>query len=373
MKLKDTLGSWRWWLGIKPKILTLPPPPLTITVVIPAYNEEKSIEATIRSVQAQSWPIKGIIVVDDCSSDKTGDIARSLGVRVLRTPENQGSKARAQNYAIKYVETDLFATIDADTLLDPDAIEQTIHVFNDQNICAVSGTVIPQFVESFWERARMMEYFYGFFVFKKAQNHIRAILVASGCFTVFRTEIVKKFGGFKERTITEDLDLTWELVAAGYGVYYESKAICYPIEPKTRIVFLKQIDRWYRGLMQNVKVRHFNLFTVKAKMALLVYLYLSMFILGPIGIPLTLWSLWLYFENVTGFFLWGIGSIAISQAILSWTPALIFAHNHKKFWKGVGSIPAFFCSYYVNTYAVYRAIWKEWIVRDQLAVWHKGH
>src|SRR6476659_9557046 len=93
-----------------------------LTVVVPAYNEAGSIADTVRSLLNQSRKIDHIIVIDDFSTDNTGDIARSLGVTVVRPPKNTGSKAGAQNFAMTQVESEFTMAIDADTVLAPDAI-----------------------------------------------------------------------------------------------------------------------------------------------------------------------------------------------------------------------------------------------------------
>ncbi|MEA3172700.1 MAG: poly-beta,6-N-acetyl-D-glucosamine synthase, partial [Gammaproteobacteria bacterium] len=93
-----------------------------VTVLIPAYNEAESISATIRSLQAQTYHIFEIIVIDDCSTDETGDIARALGATVLRPPQNTGSKAGAQTYALPYIQTGFCIAIDADTEVEPDGV-----------------------------------------------------------------------------------------------------------------------------------------------------------------------------------------------------------------------------------------------------------
>ena len=87
-----------------------------IAVVIPAYNEAATVADTIRSIQSQSLQPAEIIVVDDCSSDGTGKVARDCGATVLRTPANTGSKAGAQNHALHRVNTPWVMTIDADTV-----------------------------------------------------------------------------------------------------------------------------------------------------------------------------------------------------------------------------------------------------------------
>jgi len=76
-----------------------------VTVIIPAYNEAASVADTIKSLQAQTTPPAAIIVVDDCSTDGTGNVARALGAVVVRPRTNTGSKAGAQNFGLRYVRT----------------------------------------------------------------------------------------------------------------------------------------------------------------------------------------------------------------------------------------------------------------------------
>src|SRR5689334_10027393 len=97
-----------------------------LTVIVPAYNEAESIADTIRSLQAQTVRPKEIVVVDDCSSDDTAEIARAMGVTVIRPPANTGSKAGAQDFALTGVKTRFTMAIDADTTLAPNAIEKLL-------------------------------------------------------------------------------------------------------------------------------------------------------------------------------------------------------------------------------------------------------
>src|SRR3982750_264668 len=92
-----------------------------MTIVVPAYNEATVVADTIRSLQNQTTPPQEIIVVDDYSSDGTGEIASVLGVTVVRPPTNTGSKAGAQTFALPLIETEYTVAIDADTTLAPEA------------------------------------------------------------------------------------------------------------------------------------------------------------------------------------------------------------------------------------------------------------
>ena len=78
---------------------------VSLTIIVPAYNEAANIADTIRSLQNQIIPADEILVVDDFSTDNTGDVARSCGVTVIRPPKNTGSKAGAQNFALQFIAT----------------------------------------------------------------------------------------------------------------------------------------------------------------------------------------------------------------------------------------------------------------------------
>ncbi|GMQ94910.1 MAG: hypothetical protein BMS9Abin13_020 [Patescibacteria group bacterium] len=358
-------NDWRWWLGLKPRCALQPADGFSITAIIPAYNEEASIEETVRSLQGQSIALDEIIVVDDCSTDGTGRVARSLGVTVIKTPRNQGTKARAQNFALNHVTSDLFVTVDADTIVAPDAIERSLPYFNDERTCSVCGFIIPQKITTLWERARFIEYLFGLMFFKSAQNNIGTVLVSSGCFALFRTEQVKRFGGFDPRTFAEDMDLTWTLLGEGSRVYYAPDVYCYPIDPPTRTIYVNQLDRWYRGFLQSIAVRHFRLGKNK-KLGVLVYFYLLDFGVAPIATPLLVW----FFTGSVTFALsaaviLGIAIVAISCVVKGLQLGMLV--------KALTSLPAYFLVRPVNMFVFWRAIWREWIKRDKLAVWNKGH
>ncbi|MBV8813714.1 MAG: glycosyltransferase family 2 protein [Verrucomicrobia bacterium] len=371
-------NAWRYFWGCKPKALLNPVPvDLSITAIIPAYNEEACIANTISSIKAQTRGVDRIIVVDDCSSDTTGNIARAMGVDVLRTPVNKGTKARAQNYALmetRSVETDLFVTIDADTSLAPDAIAEAFRFFADPRTAFVCSFVIPARVETFWEHARLVDYLYGLPVMKSAQNHSGSIFVSSGCFSIFRTDVVRQLGGFDARTIAEDMDLTWKISKLPYNErlphrgYYAPKAICYPVEPPTAAIYCKQMYRWQCGLMQNVRVRGFNLFrTLSRGLAVRTYLYLLMGIGGPIGVAIGAFELSRHFS-------WeAAGSIVAALAIAVWAPVLMQAKELGLFRKALIGLPIYFVVQYVNMCIFIYAMYKDWIRRDTLVVWDKGH
>lgn len=171
--------------------------PATITVMVPAYNEAVDIANTIEGLLKQSRIPDQILVIDDCSTDGTGDIARKYPVEVRQPPSNCGSKAIAQNWGMQFVTGDLVLPVDGDTILSPDYIEKIIPYFEeDDNLSVAAGCVLTQKTSSVWEQGRMMEYLFGFHWYRIIQNWYDSPTVCSGCCTVFRTKWVEEFGGF---------------------------------------------------------------------------------------------------------------------------------------------------------------------------------
>ncbi|WP_244943194.1 glycosyltransferase family 2 protein [Streptomyces inhibens] len=180
----------------------------TITVIVPAHNEEEGLPATLESLACQTVRPDRILVVDDASTDRTGEVAASHGVTVLRPPRNLGSKAKAQNHALPHCTTDLVLAVDADTVLAPDYIETVVPVFDDPSVAVAAGTVRTRHTRTIWERGRSTEYLFGFHWHRPIQALANSPMVCSGCCSVFRRDDLLSFGGFPERTIVEDMDFT---------------------------------------------------------------------------------------------------------------------------------------------------------------------
>jgi len=198
-----------------------------LTVLVPAYNEAASIADTIHSLKAQSLPIDEIIVIDDFSSDDTGDVARRLGVTVLRPPQNTGSKAGAQNFALSYVTTGFTMAIDADTVLARDAIEQLMSAMDDPAIAAASGFVLPRHVKTLWERGRYIEYLFAFSFYKCIQDYYERPLISSGCFFDLPDRRAQGQRRLEQAHAGRGHGLDVEFLPVGHGVRFVPEAVCY--------------------------------------------------------------------------------------------------------------------------------------------------
>jgi biofilm PGA synthesis N-glycosyltransferase PgaC len=337
-----------------------------VTVIVPAYNEAASIGDTLRSLLDQTVAPTEIIVIDDGSTDGTGEIADRYGVRVIRPEKNTGSKAGAQNVALALVTTEFTMAIDADTVVAADAIEKFLEVMQDGSVAAACGFVVPRYVRSVWERGRYIEYLLAFSFYKPIQDHFGKPLIASGCFSIYRTDVLLAHGGWRTRTMAEDMDLTWSMYQAGRRVRFVPEAVCYPIEPHDYSFMRKQLRRWSHGFMQNVSLHWSQLLPIGflrsvIGVALWESTVASIIYLGVV--PLT--ALWL--QNPLVLLIYVLDAPALM------VPVLTEAAARREFWRALFSIPAFFILRVVNCLFVLEAIWSELIVRRPLLVYEKGH
>ncbi|HEY7486658.1 MAG TPA: glycosyltransferase family 2 protein [Streptosporangiaceae bacterium] len=255
---------------------------LTVTVIVPAHNEELGLPATLESVLRQTVPADEIIVIDDGSADRTGEVARAYGVTVLTPPRNLGSKAKAQNYALPHCATDLVLAVDADTVLAPDYVERIVPAFADPAVVVAAGSVQTRFTRTVWERGRSIEYLFGFHWHRPIQNIVRSPVVCSGCCSAFRLEALVAGGGFPERTVVEDMDLTWSQQIAGRRAVYVGTAVAWAADPETLTYLRKQVWRWMAGFFQNVRLHLARLVTRKPLLALWIVLAVLEILTAPL-------------------------------------------------------------------------------------------
>ncbi|RVX43548.1 cellulose synthase/poly-beta-1,6-N-acetylglucosamine synthase-like glycosyltransferase [Nonomuraea polychroma] len=346
----------------------------TLTVIVPAHNEEHGLPATLRSMAAQTVPPEKVIVVDDGSTDRTSEVAAAHGVTVLRPPHNLGSKAKAQNYALPHCDTDLVLAVDADTVLAPDYIERIKPAFDDPEVGVAAGNVQARFTRTPWERGRSTEYLFGFHWHRPIQQLANSPLVCSGCCSVFRRASLTAFGGFPERTIVEDMDFTWSRQLEGRRAVYVSDAMAWAADPETLTYFRKQVWRWMAGFMQNVRLHLPRLLTGKPMLATWIVVALLEILLAPLwwATPLIL-TLGLH-EPVARTMAWWAGS-----ELLLTTPALLYAARRRRLplRQVLFNLPFVYLNKAVNLYYAWKAMTVELIMvplglSPGLLVYEKG-
>ena len=374
LSLRDRITDVRWWFGIRNAVLDLPPPTLSVTVLIPAYNKEDIIEKVVASIKAQTYSIDRIIVIDDRSKDRTFEVASAIpDILVLQTPQNTGTKAGAQNYGLDYMvenglQTDIFVTVDGDTILREDALWHLLRGFNHEQAIIVSGSIVSLNIDSIWERGRHIQHMVNAALIRPSQSHNDALLVASGCFGAYHMErFLEVLGRFPQDTIVEDLEATLRIhESKKYRVFYESRAICYTIDPPTFKIFVAQLERWYRGFMRSLIDRKGNVFKISADIGFDICFFLFFLVLGPLTLPFSVYAL--VTGNAGGWLQVIAFSYLIGMSIVSLVVGMR-AYRLGLLWKTFTSIPALFVVQFVDVVMYGHAFWMEVIRRKTLTNW----
>ncbi|WP_415790649.1 glycosyltransferase family 2 protein [Deinococcus saxicola] len=230
-----------------------------MSVMIAAYNEEVGIADTLRSILSQDVPQLQVIVVDDGSTDRTAEIARLFAnqdERVVVIQQANGGKARALNNAIDYLLHPVAVSVDADSALAPGALAALARHFHDPQVGAVAGDVRVAGPATLLSSVQYLEYTVGQHLDKRAQDMLGAIIVVPGAAGAFRSDALRVLR-YSHDTLTEDMDLTVALAAAGYDVRFETAAISYTEPPITVQNLWRQRMRWMYGTFQVIsKHRH---------------------------------------------------------------------------------------------------------------------
>ncbi|EOR05443.1 MULTISPECIES: glycosyltransferase family 2 protein [Acinetobacter] len=228
-----------------------------ISILIAAYNEAASIKDTLVSISQQNYPGKlQVIVINDGSKDETANIVRNLQeqfswLTFLDLEKNAG-KAHALNEGFKLVEHDLVVTIDADSYLHRIALINIVerYLLDPPNTRAVAGKILVRNSrENLLTKTQEWDYFLGISATKRMQSLYQGTLVAQGAFSIYDRAALIEVGGWPE-CVGEDIVLTWSLLNAGYRVGHCEDACLFTNAPTTLRVFIKQRQRWARGMME---------------------------------------------------------------------------------------------------------------------------
>ena len=224
-----------------------------VTVIIPAYNEAKVIRKTLKSVLASDYPNLKVIVVDDGSKDETAAVVEEMvqvDRRVKLIRQRNHGKWFAEDRALDFVETPYFVIVDADTLLQKDAIKYLVQPFRNEKVGAVAGTVEIGNRDNILTACQVIEYKISQIIVRRAYEVFNGILVVPGAIGAWRTEAVIKSGLVSGDTITEDADLTLAVHRSDYKVIYAPKAKSYTEAPNSVRSFMQQRLRWSLGMLQ---------------------------------------------------------------------------------------------------------------------------
>jgi cellulose synthase/poly-beta-1,6-N-acetylglucosamine synthase-like glycosyltransferase/spore germination protein YaaH/peptidoglycan/xylan/chitin deacetylase (PgdA/CDA1 family) len=264
-----------------------------VAVLIPAYNEEKVIERTVKAALNSDYPNLRVIVIDDGSKDRTLEVAHrafakeEAGGRVLILAKANSGKAEALNYGIEHLrDAEIFVGIDADTVIAHDAIARLVPHFINPKVAAVAGNAKVGNRVNLWTRWQALEYITSQNFERRALNTLGAVSVVPGAIGAWRVSAVREAGGYHIDTVAEDADLTMALLRRGYRVEYEDMALAYTEAPTNANGLMRQRFRWSFGILQAVW-KHSVVFARKGVLGLVALPNILIFqILLPLVSPL---------------------------------------------------------------------------------------
>jgi cellulose synthase/poly-beta-1,6-N-acetylglucosamine synthase-like glycosyltransferase len=235
-----------------------------VSIVVPAFNEEKGIADTIDSLLKINYPkeLLQIIVVNDGSKDRTSEIVQSYADRGLVTlidnRKNQG-KAASLNQGFHRAEGKYVACIDADTVVEPAIILKTVNYFKDKEIAAVMVRVQVREPKNWLERIISVEYNLGLGFYPKLISSLNSLYLTPGQFSIYRRDVVLSIGGFDSSSIVEDTEIAYRLQKANLKIACCLAASAYTKVPDNIRDFYHQRKRWYGGTIQTI-LQHRDVF-----------------------------------------------------------------------------------------------------------------
>ncbi|MCD6227753.1 glycosyltransferase family 2 protein [Candidatus Micrarchaeota archaeon] len=303
----------------------------TVSVIIPVYNEEKEVGRCIESVLNLDYPKDKleIIVVDDCSTDNSYQIAKQYekyGVKVLKTPKNGGCAAKTKNYGVRFANGEVLAFLDSDSFVEKDTLKKMLPYF-EEGVGAVTPAVRIWNPKTVMEQLQYIEYEVILFL-RRVLMAVEAVYVTPGPFSIFTRKAFEEVGGYDNKSLTEDHEIALHIQAKGYLVRSTFDANVHTVPPKTITGWIKQRTRWLRGGLYN-RIKHFYLLNIlkygdfgllAIALDMILFIPIFLMIIGPI-LNILFYDHWVERLGVLGMLysidaLWGVGIVVTVLSIL---------------------------------------------------------
>jgi len=231
----------------------------SVTIAVAAYNEEKTISKTIRSLVMSNYPKDKIeiIVVNDGSRDRTAEVVDSLikkykdfSIRLIN--KENGGKASAINAALENASCELFGVVDADSRIEPNCLKFLVPHFGTEEIGAAVSRIKVDRPKNMLERIQRFEYIMSNMI-RKLMAAIGTLAMTPGVLSLYRISLLKQLGGFDEskKNLTEDLEIAMRLKYHGYKIEMDYRSITHTVVPHSIKALWRQRVRWARGYIYN--------------------------------------------------------------------------------------------------------------------------
>jgi cellulose synthase/poly-beta-1,6-N-acetylglucosamine synthase-like glycosyltransferase len=285
-----------------------------VSVLIPCFNEEKVIVASVARILHSSWTRLEVLVLDDGSGDATAARVREAFAdepRVTLMSFENGGKARALNRGLAMAQGEIIVALDADTLFPTDTVAQLARWFADPRVGAVAGNAVVGNRLNLVTRWQALEYVTAQNLERRALAALGAVTVVPGAVGAWRRSALTALGGYPHDTLAEDQDLTIACQRAGWRVEFDSDARAYTEAPDSVGGLLKQRFRWSFGTLQCLWKHRAALFDRKHP------------VLGFVALP----QIWLF-----QIFLTAVSPLVDLAIIWSLVWAIYAQHNHPVEW-----------------------------------------
>lgn len=226
----------------------------SVSIIVPVWNEEKTVLKTIFSLLKLNYPQEKlfIYVVDDGSVDNTWNVVQSFAghkqIKLLK--KENGGKHTALNYALDQINTELVGCLDADSFVHPEALRRIVKNFEDAETMAVTPSVRIQNIKGILGMMQNTEYMFGIFL-RKVFSHLNAIYITPGPFSIFRRRVFNEIGYYKKAHNTEDMEIAMRMQKNRMKIGNAHNAFIYTVAPTSLYKLYKQRLRWTYGFLKN--------------------------------------------------------------------------------------------------------------------------
>lgn len=226
-----------------------------MSVLVPAYNEERVIRTAIESLLAADYPDKEIIAIDDGSKDGTLAVMSEYKDRIKVVHKENGGKASALNAGMLYATGSIIVILDADTIIGYSALKHIAKSFGVENVAAVAGNIKIRNRTNVLTWCQALEYLSGIQIMRRGLDYFGSITIVPGALGAFKKSKLEEAGAYHKETLVEDFDATMKVLRSGMIVSGSNRATAYTQAPQTITDFYNQRKRWYRGNLQVLR-RH---------------------------------------------------------------------------------------------------------------------
>lgn len=226
----------------------------SVSIMVPVWNEEKTVLKTIFSLLKLNYPREKlkIVIIDDGSIDKTWQVVQRFSknkqVKLLR--KENGGKHTALNYALEFIDTDLVGCLDADSFVHPEALNRMVPHFENPEVMSVTPSVKIFEPKGFLGLLQKAEYIFGIFI-RQVFANLDALYITPGPFSIFRRQVFRAIGNYRHAHNTEDMEIAMRMQKNRMKIKNVSNAFVYTVAPETLKKLYKQRLRWVYGFIKN--------------------------------------------------------------------------------------------------------------------------